>query len=46
MAKFKIEQARSGVYEYVPVIVGDDHFSLINTSVIFSLINNRSFIRS
>lgn len=34
MSKFKIESACQGVYEYIPVILGDDHFTLINMSVI------------
>lgn len=34
MSKFKIENVCSGIYEYVPVILGDDHFSLLNIIVI------------
>lgn len=36
MSKFKIENVCSGIYEYVPVILGDDHFSLLNIIVLNS----------
>ncbi|CAD8143566.1 unnamed protein product [Paramecium pentaurelia] len=37
MAKFKIENSSNGIYEYVPVILGEDHFSLLNLIVLCSL---------
>jgi len=37
MAKFKIENSSNGIYEYVPVILGEDHFSLLNIMVCLNI---------